>query len=78
MASYLYEYSAMTIGQEFGINPGEAEGNYGVAILLDIIQQLNAARLGASQLNEDVLLYTIDMALSEARTVLTRSRLGVS
>jgi hypothetical protein len=78
MASYLYEYSAMTSDQEFGINPGEAEGNYGAAILLDVIQQLNAARLGASQLNEDVLLYAIDMALSEARTVLTRTRLGVS
>jgi hypothetical protein len=78
MSSYLYEYSAMTIGQEFRINPGEAEGNYGAAVLLDVIQQLNAARLGASQLNEDVLLYIIDMALSEARTVLTRSRLRAS
>ena len=52
---------------EVGVDKAtDRQTTYGNDVLQVVIHQLKAVRLGAIQLNDEVLLYTIDMALSRA------------
>jgi hypothetical protein len=77
MVLYLGGYRRMTIDQGFEVNSGKAEAkpsSDSAKILLDVIPQLSATRLLASQLGDDILLYAIDVALSQANGALNEQR----
>jgi hypothetical protein len=77
MASYLDRNNGKTFWPNFEVIVGGVKRNeteHRDEILLEIINKLEEARLNASKVDEDVLLYAIDLALSHANTLLLLNR----
>jgi hypothetical protein len=73
MASYLDRNNGKTFWPNFKVIVGEVESSkteHRNEILLESIKKLEEARQNASKVDEDVLLYAIDLALSHANTLL--------
>jgi hypothetical protein len=73
MTSYLCGKKGKTLWPNFEVIVGKTESNetkHRAQTLIDIISNLGEARNNASQLDEEVLLYTIDLTLSHANKLL--------
>jgi hypothetical protein len=74
MASYLDRNNGKTFWPKFEVIVGGVKSNeteHRDEILLEIINKLEEVRLNASKVDEDVLLYAIDMTLSHANKLLS-------